>query len=88
MMAVKIIRCSASRLEGEINNFLTQLGSQPGFKVGLQDIKVTRIGGQNDIEEAMIIYSAVRLNQPSQPQQTQVRRPAYDPIHGNGPQQQ
>lgn len=65
MLQVKLIRTSARSLEGEINTFLQDIGSRPGYRVSVPDIKITRIGGQQDLEEAMIIYNIVKVEMPA-----------------------
>ena len=44
MLQVKIIRCAAAKLEGEINAFLQLIGSQEGYKVTVPDIKIMHLG--------------------------------------------
>lgn len=61
MLQVKIIRCTGRLMESQINEFLQRLGSQPGIKVSVPDIKVNYIGGKEDTEEALIIYNTVRV---------------------------
>lgn len=56
MMRVKIIKNSAANLERDINEALMAIGSEPGFKIKLEDIKLIEAGGPG-VLTAMIIYN-------------------------------
>lgn len=56
MMRVKIIKNSATNLERDINEALMAIGSEPGFKIKLEDIKLIEAGGPGMLT-AMIIYN-------------------------------
>ncbi|MCM1439772.1 MAG: hypothetical protein NC131_11325 [Roseburia sp.] len=60
MIQVKILKNNVAALERDINEELRRIGSTPGYKVDLRDIKLLEAGGAG-MMVAMIIYNRSRV---------------------------